>query len=94
MCEEWRAGFAPRAAVKALCPLRTHKLASNELPIGHTEYLTDTHNQLLLLLTPYPTHPPQINTTMHPGLIEIQKPALTPQAQTVMGRRGVAVVAH
>lgn len=92
-CEEWRAGFALRAAVRALCPLRTHQLASNELSFGHTEHLTDIHNQLPLL-TPYPTHPPQINTTMHPVLIEIQKQALTPQAKTVMGRRGVAVVAH
>lgn len=93
MCEEWRAGFAPRAAVKVLRPLRTHKLASNELPIGHTEYLIDTHNQLLLL-TPSSSHPPQINTTMHSGLIEIQKQALTPQAKTAMGRRGETVVAH
>lgn len=78
-CEEWRAGFALRAAVKALCPLRTHQVASKEQAIGHTEFLTDTHNWLLLP-RPYQTHPPQINTTMQPGLIEIQKPALTPQA--------------
>lgn len=99
VCEEWRVGFAPRAAVKALCPLRARQQASDELPIGHAEHLIDTHNQLLLL-TPSPSHPPLTNkhipcTITCPGLIEIQKEASTPQAKTAAGRRGVvAVVAH
>lgn len=71
---------SPRGQQLQPCaPLRMHQLASSGLPIGHTEYLIDTHNQLLLL-TPYLTHPPQTNTTMYPGLIEIQKRASTPQA--------------
>jgi len=49
MCEQWRAGYAPQAALKALCPLRTHQLVFTELHIGHAEYLIDTHNQLLLV---------------------------------------------
>lgn len=69
-------GFAPWATVKAGAPpLRTHQLASSGLSPGHTEYLIDTHHQLFRR-TPYLTHPPKPrvkNTTMYPGLIEIQQ---------------------
>ncbi len=88
MWEEWRAGFAPRAAVRALCPPENAP-ASLQWAVHWSHWIFDWHNNQLPLLTPFATHPPHINTTMYPGLIEIQKQALTPQAQTVMGRRGV-----
>lgn len=65
MCEKWRAGFALQAALKVLCPLRTRQLASNELPIGHAEYLIDTHTQPVTTTTSntlfMPSPPPPSN---------------------------------
>lgn len=65
-CEEWRAGPAPRAAVRALCLQRLHQGATSGLRIGHAQYLMDTRNQSLPL-TPGPAHPPSDEQQCTPG---------------------------
>lgn len=87
---------SPRGQRLKLCaPLRTHQLVSNELPVGHAEYLTDTQNCLLLLTPLSKTHPPlQINTTMYPRADWNSKAGLEATGTDSDGQKGVAVVTH
>lgn len=93
MREEWRAGFAPRAALTALCPPENAP-TSLQWAAHWSHWIFDwhTHNQLLLL-TPYLTHPPQTNNNVSRADWN-SKASLDAIGIDSDGRRGVAVVAH